>query len=45
METEQKFKEGYVVNLKSDTIPMTIESILEDGSIECVWHDNKCTPI
>ncbi|KAA6338550.1 hypothetical protein EZS27_010010 [termite gut metagenome] len=46
METEQEFKVGDLVILKSSTskFSMTVESILEDGRIECVWHDDKCTP-
>jgi uncharacterized protein YodC (DUF2158 family) len=43
METEQEFKVGDIVNLKSSKFSMTIESILDDGRIECVWQ-NKFKP-
>ncbi|MNL61034.1 hypothetical protein D3C87_1849050 [compost metagenome] len=36
------FKTGDVVRLKSDDVPMTVESFDQDMDlVHCVWHDGE----
>lgn len=42
--SEQQFKAGDVVQLKSGGPHMTVSSILPGGSADCTWFDEKNEP-
>ena len=38
MPGQSRFKAGSLVSVKSGGPPMTVNQLLEDGGVQCVWH-------